>query len=251
MQSQLSLITAPQDAEESCHIEGAAGVAGLLAALAQARAHTAVYLDDEAFVTTTLIGVDGATLLFEPGPDAGLNSRFLEASALTFVTADAGIPVQFSCAGPARPAAHGALAIAVPGRVLRLQRRNYYRLPGEPVHAAMKCEISCETAGGPGVLTPVVLDLSIAGLAAAAPAEAPVLAAGTRTACAIDLPGLGRIEATVEVRSDTLRVLAQGQQARRYGLAFVNMNARQVALIQRYIAEQQRARRRLETAVLP
>jgi c-di-GMP-binding flagellar brake protein YcgR len=244
MQPQLTLLAAPADAEE-CYIDTTPGVVSVLEAIAEAGSRAAAYLDGETCYPTTLLGVRGKTptLVFEKSRDDELNARVMDAEQITFVTSDQGVPVQFNCPRGELTSHEGAeaFATAVPPRVLRLQRRMYYRLPGEPVHVLLKCEMPCQGT----VLRPSVLDLSIGGLAAATPADAPALELGTRTMCGIEFPGIGRIEAIVQVRSETVRVLADGQSARRYGFEFLNMNAKSVALIQRFILEQQRARKRV------
>ena len=247
----LTLLEAPADAEESCYIDTPLGVLSVLASVVDSGARAAAYIDSgETFVLTTFLAVEGKPprLVFEKGPDEELNERLLETGNITFVTSDQGVPVQFSCSGPSAVTHEGvdALQVPVPSRVLRLQRRMYYRLPGEPVHVRLKCEMSCDAEeGAPKVLTPVVLDLSCGGLAAAVPAEEPALEIGSRTPCLIELPSLGRIDALVQVRATSEVVLPDGRESRRYGLEFVDINSRCVALIQRFIFEQQRARKKL------
>lgn len=249
LEPRLDLLDAPASADENCYIDTPLGVIGVLRAIAAAGSRAAAYLDNgETFLPTTLIGVDGQppVLFFEQGPDAALNAQLLETQKVTFVTADEGVPVQFSCVNPGIGSFEGeeAFCVSVPQRMLRLQRRSYYRLPGEPVHILLKCEIPCESHERPVVLKPAVLDLSCGGLAAAVPSTEPVLETGSRTLCAIELPGIGRIEAAIEVRATSEMLLPDGQLARRYGLEFVNMNNKNVALIQRFILEQQRARKK-------
>ena len=251
MQTHLSLLQAPTDAEEACYIDTPTGVVSMLDAIALAGSRTAAYIDGgETYIPTTLIGVAGKppALVFEKGPDEELNARLLDTREITFVTSDQGVPVQFTSGRPAVVSQDGveAFTVTVPERVLRLQRRMYYRLPGEPVHVLLKCEMPCDAGGEPATLRPSVLDLSIGGLAAAVPAEAPVLELGSRTMCMIEFPGLGRVESIVQVRSECVKELPDRQEARRYGFEFLNLNAKSAALIQRFILEQQRARRRVD-----
>lgn len=251
MQTPLTLLEAPADAEESCYIDTPLGVVAVLRAVAATGARAAAYLDSgETFVLTTFLAVEGKPpeLVFEKGPDGELNERLLETENITFVTSDHGVPVQFSCTGPSAVSHEGvdAFQIPVPSRVLRLQRRMYYRLPGEPVHVQLKCEMPCESVEGEAkILEPAILDLSCGGLAAAVPAEEPVLEIGSRTPCTIELPAIGRIDAQVQVRGTSEITLPDGRETRRYGLEFVDINSRSVALIQRFILEQQRARKKV------
>ena len=248
-QSRLDLLDPPENADANCYIDTPLGVASVLRAIAAAGSRAAAYIDNgENFIHTMLLGVEGEppVLLFDKGPDEALNARLLETEKITFVTSDDGVPVQFTCLNPGAGSHEGidAFRISLPQCMLRLQRRMYYRLPGEPVHVVLKCEIPCESNERPAVLKPSVLDLSCGGLAAAVPAADPVLETGSRTLCAIELPGVGKIEAVIEVRAVAEILLPDGQLVRRYGLEFVNMNNKNVALIQRFILEQQRARKK-------
>jgi c-di-GMP-binding flagellar brake protein YcgR len=243
------LLDAPANADENCYIDTPAGVISVLRAIAAAGSRAAAYIDNgETFIETSLLDVEGkpAMLVFAKGADEELNSRLLKSQKVTFVTADEGVPVQFSCQNPGIGSheATEAFRVSVPQRMLRLQRRMYYRLPGEPVHVLLKCEIPCESSDRPSVLRPAVLDLSCGGLAAAIPAAEPLLETGSRTLCELELPGIGKIESVIQVRATSEMTLPDGQLARRYGLEFVNMNNKNVALIQRFILEQQRARKK-------
>ena len=90
-----------------------------------------------------------------------------------------------------------------------------------------------------------MLDLSCGGIAAVIADEELPLAPGHRSKCRLALAGVGRIDSLVEVRDACDIVLPNGRKARRYGLEFVNLAARSVTAIQRYILEQQRARKKL------
>lgn len=250
MESLFTLLDAPASADENCYIDSALGVASVLRAIAAAGTRTAAYIGNgENFVHTTLLSMEGEPplLLFERSADEALSSRLLKADKIIFVTSDDGVPVQFSAANPGTASFRGsdAFSVSMPQRVLRLQRRMYYRLPGEPVQGHLTCELPCRIGDTVTMLKPVVLDLSCGGLAAVVPADAPVLATGSRNVCTIELPGVGRIESVIEVRATSEAMSPGGRAGRRYGLEFVNINNKNVALIQRFILEQQRARKKV------
>lgn len=252
MGPRLIWLDAPADVDESCYIDTVLGVVSVLRAIAAARTRTSALIENGAVVVhTTLLGVkhDPSVLFFDKAPDDTLNARVLEADRILFVTSDQGVPVQFSCSNPVLDVyeAFEAFRVALPGRVLRLQRRGYYRLAREHTHVLLPCEIVVEggLAAPPRILTPEVLDLSCGGMAAAIAGEDATLAPGHRWACRLGLPGVGRIDSVVEVRAACEIVLPNGRRGRRYGMEFVNLAARSVTAIQRYILEQQRARKKL------
>jgi len=250
----MTWLDAPASADESCYIDTVLGAVSVLRAIAVARTRVAAYIENGAtLVHTTLLGVQERppVLFFEKGPDAVLSARLLGSDKIVFVTSDQGVPVQFTC-----PTAtlgcyneHEAFKVTLPGRVLRLQRRSYYRLPGDPAHVLPGCDIVVAGAedAAAQVLKPELLDLSCGGLGAAMRAADSLLAPGTLSECTLKLPGIGRIETLVEVRAATDILLPNGVHGRRYGLVFVNLAAKSAAAIQRYILEQQRARKKLTT----
>ncbi|MGZ8268971.1 MAG: PilZ domain-containing protein, partial [Burkholderiales bacterium] len=111
--------------------------------------------------------------------------------------------------------------------------------------------VKCEIVLGGGedekakVLEPRILDLSCGGMGAGVPAAGMALEPGARPACSLELPGIGRIESLMEVRGASDVVLHDGLDGRRYGMAFVGLAKKSAAAIQRYILEQQRARKRV------
>lgn len=248
----LTWLDAPADVDESCYIDTVLGVVSVLRAIAAARTRTSALIENgRVLVPTTLLGVeqDRCALYFDKSPDAVLNARVLEADRITFLTSDQGVPVQFSCPNPGFEVyeAFEAFRVALPGRVLRLQRRGYYRLARDPAHVLLLCEIVVENGltASPRVLKPEVLDLSCGGMAATIGGDESPLAPGHRSSCCLALPGVGRIDSMVEVRAACNIVLPNGRRGRRYGLEFVNLAARSVTAIQRYILAQQRARKKL------
>lgn len=242
----LTLLDPPRGSEENCYIDTALGVQSVLRAVAVAGARSAAYFDNgRSFIHTTLLGVEGAPemLVFEKGPDPALNAALLKSPRVTFVTSDQGVPVQFNCAAPALTFHEGyeALRAALPARVLRLQRRGYYRLAGEPTHWMLRAEIV--PGNDPEKATKAwVFDLSCGGFAAGVLAAEPLLKSDTSHGCMLELPAQGRIQAQVVVRIGSDTVLPHGLEGRRYGLEFVNLGEKNAAIVQRYILEQQRRR---------
>jgi c-di-GMP-binding flagellar brake protein YcgR len=235
------LLDPPKGAEENCYIGSAAHVRALLREVAASGARAAAYFDDDkSFIHTSLLAVTTlpARLVFEQGPDAALNAKLLAADKLTFVTSHEYVPVQFSCRAPALIRFNGidAFRAALPQRVLRLQRRGYYRLPGEPTHALLKCELVPDNDEN-RLVQAAVFDLSCGGLAAAARSSAPVLARGSTHGCRLELPGVGTIGGQVTVRAVSDIVLPSGLPGRRYGLEFAGLAAKELSLVESYILD--------------
>jgi c-di-GMP-binding flagellar brake protein YcgR len=128
--------------------------------------------------------------------------------------------------------------------VLRLQRRGFYRLPGHPVHTLLKCHIVRTDGAEPRSLRPAVTDLSCGGLSIAVPGSQPELERGSRHECTLELPTVGKIDTAILVHGSRETTLPGGIEGQLYGVEFLNLDAKDVALIQRYIADEERRTRK-------
>jgi c-di-GMP-binding flagellar brake protein YcgR len=195
---------------------------------------------------TSLLAVerDPPGFVFEQGPDTELNKRVLGTPQITLVTSDHGIPVQFTCQKPRLTEFEGtaAFSASLPDRVLRLQRRGFYRLQGQPLLPLLKCRILREDQAETKLLAPSVMDLSCGGISVAVPNTEAKLEPGSRHKCTLELATAGKIDVAVVVHASREISLPDGVEAHRYGIEFVNLDGKSTALIQRYIADEERSR---------
>lgn len=192
------------------------------------------------FFITRLLAVEPGGLDFDVPADPETRTRVAMASRVVFVTRLEGVQVQFAC-GPVRLVEQGgrpALRTALPTRVLRLQRREYYRLVvpvSEPIH----CHF--ELAGVP--LETAVIDISLGGVGLSHLSPELALAVGTVLPDAwLELPGEGRLDFGLEVRCLMELPLPTGARARRAGCRFLGLPPTAQARIQRYIVRIERER---------
>ncbi|MES2561315.1 MAG: flagellar brake protein [Pseudomonadota bacterium] len=248
MDHQLKILSepAPGDAE-SCYVDSTLGIVSILKSLAAHKTQAAVYPDDgETYLQTSLLAVEVKPpgFFFETGSEAQTNQLALKAKQLTFITSEHGVRVQFTCATPEAVQRDGVSVFRaqLPERVLRLQRREYFRLDGTQVHSLLQCTLTRGDTS-PGRLKPAVLDVSSGGLALALSSGEPPLEIGTRHTCALEIPLVGRTDVLVEVHTARNIVLPTGAAAMRYGVGFMNLDVRFSTLLQRYIIDEERARR--------
>ena len=243
MGPRLTLMSSPPPAaEENCYIESLVGVAAVLRAAASARARAVVYLDEgDTFLHTSILGLERGDFVFEKGPDALLNARVLSTAEMTLVTSDREIPVQFRFKTPQVVRFEGADALRapLPVRLLRLQRRGFYRLPGASINALMKCEL-VRGDDAQKMLRPAVIDISCGGMAIDIPVADGLLVDGTRHTCTLDFIGLGHVDTPLLVHGSREVTLANGSPGRRYGVEFLNLDVKSVAIIQRFINDEER-----------
>jgi c-di-GMP-binding flagellar brake protein YcgR len=215
------------------------GIENLLQAIVHAKRPARVTCrttSDRATVRLLEIDSRRRRLIFVPLSASEMHGWLSDAREIVFSTDHDGVPIEFTCERPSRTASDGAQTYAVrfPRYVIRLQRRNAYRLPAPEI----ACTLRDDFGSGPD-LTPRVLDVSAGGVDLAMPlAEAP-LHRDVPYACTIVLPGLGTIWVQVRVVS-----IFRTRDARRYGCQFVGLPAASELLLQRYILDEQRARRR-------
>lgn len=197
---------------------------------------------------TTLITVDERGLVFDYGASEAVNQRALKAGKLFCITQIDKVRVQFIVRGlkPATHAGQPAFRAALPNSLLRLQRREYFRLV-MPVTRRLTCQIPVD---GERIEIDVV-DLSGGGIAVMVPPKTMSFHAGmTFPGCKIELRDIGVITTTVEVRSIFELTLRNGAHVKRAGCRFVDIPPAMTNLVQRYITKVERERKARETGLI-
>lgn len=216
--------------------------------------HLTIYFNEgRDFLLSVLLEVDEHGLTLDYGGSADTNARALTAEKLFCVTTHDKVRIQFALRGlwridfQERPAFRAAL----PDSVLRLQRREFYRLT-TPVAHPIKCQIPVMTEGGLSsmIMEANVVDISGGGLAMMAPPEGLIFSAGAVFEnCRIELPDVGVVITTLEVRNVFDITLRTGTQVARAGCQFARLPGTMLTLIQRYIIKVERERKARETGM--
>jgi len=195
----------------------------------------------DGYIVTNLLHLnpDFEELVFDPAQDATINRSIETAQRLTFVTFVDQIKTQFSTqrAEATRFENQPALRTRLPQSVLRLQRRNFFR-----VTAPKGAPLACQVPMPDGELKRFVLDdLSVGGVAMLAGPGFEQFSAGTVFEnCRIELPEHGIITTTIELRNQG----TAGDRVR-YGCRFLHLAGTVESLLQRYISQLERTRRAL------
>lgn len=240
----------PLDANEMDHeryqVHSRFEIASLLRAVADSRIAVTVYFNRGAeFIVTNVLDVMPETeeLILDLGADDTANRRLLMADRMTVVTFLDHIRLQFQ-AQRAEETIHGqlpALRMRLPEMLLRLQRRNFYRLR-TPVAQPLTAIFADPLAAGRR-LSLRLIDLSCGGVALLADEGDAEFAPGTiLQGCRIDLPEIGVLSAALEVRSVAKHVEGVRMSMRRYGCQFVGLAPALASAVQRYITKIERAR---------
>lgn len=222
----------------------------VLRTLIQKGSMITVYFDQgKSFMLTSLLalGPDNNELLFDCSVDEDVNRRALAATKLIFTTMIDKVKVQFSLTGltrathQARPALRGAL----PEALLRLQRREYFRL-STPMASPLKCMIPTKRDDNSTQLVETqLLDISGGGIGLMInPNQTPLYKTGTVFAgCKIALPEEGLLVSTLCVRNTFDVTTKNGARYVRAGCEFVDLTGPRLTMIQRYITRIERERK--------
>jgi flagellar brake protein len=209
-----------------------------------------VYFDQgQSFLLTTLIEIDAEKghLLFDLASDGEMNRRALLTDRLLFTTSLDKVKVQFSLKRlekaeyKGRPAFRGA----IPESLLRLQRREYYRLT-TPIANPVRCRFNVVRADGSTAAADVpLLDISGGGVGLMVEADRKddFPSGATFTDCRIDLPEEGILVATLVVRNAFEVTSKSGNRHLRVGCEYVDLPGTRLTMIQRYITRVERERK--------
>ncbi len=222
-------------------------VAAVLSGLVQQRCIVAAHPDGKRdFVLTSLLSVDAATgrLVFDAANSEDSNRKLLAAETVTFSALLDKIKVQFA-AGPLESSlndGHEALICPAPEKLLRLQRREYFRLVTPVAHSVI-CNITVSTDDGPKTFEARVLDISGGGIGVLVPPRGMALTTDMEfDDCSLVLPEFGNVVASLRIRSIFQVTNRNGMTMTRAGCQFIDLPRGAENTIQRYILKMERER---------
>lgn len=207
------------------------------------------------FLLTTLLSIstDGNSMLFDLGSNEEMNRKALSSDKLIFIATHEKVKIQFTVNHLAEAEYEGreAFRATIPDELLRLQRREYYRLTA-PIAHPLRCLIPINLADGTKTtFETTVIDISGGGLAVMAPPEGVEFETDHLFEnCRIELPEVGTVLATLRVRNVFEFTLRSGAKTKRSGCQFVDLPGHMLTLIQRYIIRVERERKARETGLM-
>lgn len=205
---------------------------------------TAYFNQGHDFILTSIVGVDpglGAVIL-DCGANAALNEKILDSEKVIFVTTQDRVRVQFVAdrIDSVQYSNRRAFKVKFPATLLKLQKREFYRLT-TPVINPIKCIIPTAEHGR---MESNIADISIGGIGITGYRPENELETGKHyDGCRIDLPDIGTVIVSLEIRNTFEVILKNGAKTRHSGCAFINIPGSMQAMIQRYIIKLDRERR--------
>lgn len=198
-------------------------------------------------VVTSVLAVNETTnsVILDSARGDALNQNLLSGKGAEFITQLDGVSISFMT-GPVTLCTYDklpALKIALPKSMIRLQRREHFRVP-MPIANPVKCIVPTYTDGHPDPITTSIVDISCGGVALTDASGR----LGTETGqllenCRLLLPEQDALFTTLEVRNSAQIRLQNGAFQTRLGCRFVDLSPESVNRLQRFILEIERARR--------
>lgn len=198
-------------------------------------------------VVTSVLAVNEATnsVILDSARGDALNRELLSGKDAEFITQLDGVSISFMT-GPVTLCTYDklpALKIAVPKSMIRLQRREHFRVT-LPIANPVKCIVPAATDGQPDPITTHIADISCGGVALTDVSGRLSTETGTILAnCRLLLPEQDAVFSNLEVRNSAQIRRPNGSFQTRVGCRFVNLPAESANRLQRFVTEIERARR--------
>jgi c-di-GMP-binding flagellar brake protein YcgR len=197
------------------------------------------------FLTSMLaLRSDNTEIIFDVGGNEEVNSKALRADNLIFTVLVDKVKIQFGLDRLQRVVYQGRPAFvgAVPDDLLRLQRREFFRL-STPLVTPIRLRTTLEP--GAQDFDVSLLDISGGGVGLMVPPDmASLLEKGLMLEnCKISLPSEGLLIVWLCVRNLFDVTTRNGAHYSRVGCEFVNISAAQLSNVQRYIIQVERERK--------
>lgn len=243
-ETHLKVETFTRTEDEKHRIHSAKEIEFLLHNIVEANVHVALYyIDEEQFILTTILGVNNKGLWVEQSPNHEINQDIIAAEKLIFVSSHLRVKIQFEASKlePEQYLDKAAFYLPLPSSLLRLQRREYFRLT-TPTLNPLKCVIPITRLPQPKLSEVTIMDISVGGAALTCTEDDTELVPGeTYSDCRIDLPGFGTISGTLIVRNWAVLTADDGHIYKRAGCELQDLDNPSITMLNRYIMHMQRS----------
>lgn len=213
---------------------------------------TVYFNEGKDFLLTSLLSVTEKGVLLDKGSSSIMNDRARVAPKLFCVTRHDKVKLQFLVTGLSEDRFEGRTVFSapLPETLLRLQRREYFRL-NTPITRPLVCDITLRRGDGVSERLSVnVVDISAGGIAMLAPPEGYAFEPEMEfPGCTMALPEMGVITSTLVVRNVYDVPMRNGSMHKRAGCQFAGLAPGAQNMIQRYIIKIERERKARESGM--
>jgi c-di-GMP-binding flagellar brake protein YcgR len=195
---------------------------------------------------TSILAIDpnSNSVLLDRSVNREQNERIVKARQVTCETSLDKIRILFAAENLREtPFENGsALRADIPPTMIRLQRREYYRMP-TPVSNPVRALIPMPPELGGGTSAFPLADISCGGIAILDnKLQLDNTIGQTFANCRIELPEVGAVTTSLQVRNSLDLTLLNNKTNRRLGCQFVDISRGNMAAVQRYITKLERER---------
>lgn len=223
-------------------------ILALFRSLQEERSQIVLHFSNSQYVASRVLAVwpDNGNLALDFGADAAANEALLAAGHAVGETHLYQVSIQFELNELRRIALSDgpALEAALPACMLRLQRREAFRVPTpvlRPINLFVPAQDHC-----PRDVAMRVLDISSGGLGVLCDASVFLPEAGTvLDACQLELPEVGLLVADIEIRHVEVTTDTQNKSQAQCGMRFLTLPPQMSALVQRFVMKLEREWRML------
>ncbi len=199
------------------------------------------YAGNQSMLTSVLKVVPAKEVLYlDCNINEDLNNKVASSPKVIFVSSARSIKVQFDVSKIERISFEDqpAFRIDIPKSLLRLQRREYYRIE-TPVNNPLICSIPQKE----GHVDAVVVNISAGGIGVVMSYGEKLQQGEIFKDCKIVLPDIGEVTATIQIKSVWEVVMKNDLVKHMAGCEFIEMREQAKNLTQRYIMKAERDRR--------
>ncbi len=218
-------------------------IRSILSTIFERNTRAALYYNEgNSFVLTMLLETSEEGIWIDPPSNPSDNRNIINSNKIIFVSTHNQAKVQFVTDGAQQVTYNGrnAFFISLPPKLLRLQRREYYRLTAWPQNP-LTCIFKPAQDQQQIKHDVTIMDISIGGIALVCQENSLELVQGnTYPNCEIVLPDIGTLTATIQVKNAFEVTARTGEKIRRAGCVFVKPDGITTNLLQRYVANMQR-----------
>lgn len=189
----------------------------------------------------TAVACDGAALILDRALTREQNNRIMQAGFVAFETSLDNIRIVFNTSRMREVDYQGepAFALDVPDRMIRLQRREFYRV-ATPVIYPVLVSIPVPKAADADSITFSLADISCGGICLLDHQLALGANVGrVYTRCRIELPDVGVVTTGLQVRNTATTTLLNNRTSSRFGCQFVDISLAHLSMVQRYVTKRE------------
>lgn len=216
--------------------------------LSERHAIVNAYLNEHVSLVTTILDASLTHVIIDVSQDESINKKILERQSLMCLTYEDKIKVQFELNNAVAVKYDGqpAFKCDLPDLVLRLQRREYYRVHTpilHPVIAKYKYKVGdvekqAETK---------VYDISGGGISmTGVPSDQDTSKGAVIKNCEVSLPNVGLIHVDFAIQYSVQIEQKPGYFTTKIGAQFLNVRDKDIMIIQKYVMLVERERKSLE-----